>query len=262
MSINHFLQEWFTFDFYMFLTDQNIIVLKEVDSTNNYAKQLIADKVEEGTVVLAQYQNAGKGQQGNFWESTAGKNLLFSLILYPNFLAAGKQFYISKVVSLALVNILKKELENVTIKWPNDIYIGEKKVAGILVENSIKGSLLDSSIIGIGLNLNQETFTSDAPNPVSLKQITGKSYDVQLVLNEFYKECNLLLNDLKEAKFKSIDEAYFSSLFRNSTWSLFRKNGKKFEARIIGIGEFGQLQLEQKSGEISTFMFKEVEFVF
>uniref|UniRef100_UPI0032162319 biotin--[acetyl-CoA-carboxylase] ligase n=1 Tax=uncultured Draconibacterium sp. TaxID=1573823 RepID=UPI0032162319 len=245
----------------MFLTDKNTIVLNEVDSTNNYAKQLIADKAVEGTVVLAHYQKRGKGQEGNFWESEANKNLLFSLILYPGFLDAGKQFFISKIVSLALVEVLKKEIKEVHIKWPNDIYVGNKKIAGILIENTIKGSWLDSTIIGIGLNLNQECFKSDAPNPVSLKQLTGKEYLVQVVLTEFFNCFNLLMDELMNGNFEMINKAYMAQLFRQKQWSLFRKDGNEFVARIVGIGEFGQLQLQKKSGEISEFLFKEVEFV-
>jgi BirA family biotin operon repressor/biotin-[acetyl-CoA-carboxylase] ligase len=245
----------------MFLTDKNIIVLNEVYSTNNYAKQLIADKAGEGTVVLAQYQKNGKGQQGNFWESEAGKNLLFSQILYPDFVEAGKQFYISKLVCLALLETLQMEIPNVKIKWPNDMYVGHKKVAGVLIENTIKGSSLASTIVGIGLNLNQEVFVSNAPNPVSLKQITGQEYIVQAVLNEYLKHFYLLWNELREGNFEKIQNYYLSQLFRYNEWSWFRKEATEFEARIVGIGEFGQLQLEQKSGEIAEFMFKEVEFV-
>ena len=261
MCINHFLTEWFTFDIYMFLTNKNIIVLEEVDSTNNYAKQLIGDKEEEGTVVLAHFQNEGKGQMGNYWESEARKNLLFSLILYPEFLEAGEQFYLSKIVSLALVEWLKAEVENVSIKWPNDIYVGNKKIAGILIENAIKGRFLDYSIVGVGLNLNQEQFCSDAPNPIALKQLSGKHYDADKVLRDLLNGFSFLLERLKQGDYKRIDEAYMRSLFRNKGWHLFRKEGKAFKAQIIGIGEFGQLQLELETGKLSEFMFKEVEFV-
>ncbi len=245
----------------MILTNKNSIVLKEIDSTNNYAKQLLARKVEEGTVVLAHYQNRGKGQQGNFWESEADKNLLFSLILYPYFLEAGEQFYLSKIVSLALVNVLKNEVDEVSIKWPNDIFVGKKKIAGILMENSIKGNSLETSIVGVGVNLNQEKFLSDAPNPVSLKQITGKEYSPRNTLNDYLVSFYSLLEKLKAGDFAAINKAYLSNLFRYGKWAKFRKEGVEFEARIIGIGSFGQLQMEERSGEISEFMFKEVEFV-
>lgn len=245
----------------MILTSKNIIVLKETDSTNNYAKQLIVDKAEEGTVVLARYQKEGKGQQGNFWESEAQKNLLCSIILYPRFLAAGKQFYISKIVSIALFNVLQRKVSEVSVKWPNDIYVGTKKIAGILIENTIKGSTLDSSIIGIGLNLNQTKFISNAPNPVSLKQLSKQNYVVEDVLSEFVNEFNGLLMQLKAGKYNAIEKLYLSVLFRNREWWTYRTSEKEFEARIIGIGDFGQLHLEDRRGEINEFMFKEVEFV-
>ena len=172
----------------MFLTDKNIIVFNELDSTNNYANQLVKEKAAQGTVVLAHYQESGRGQVGNFWESERDKNLLFSVILYPGFLEAGKQFYISKAVSLALADLLKEQLNDVKIKWPNDIYVGEKKIAGILIENTVKGITLDSSIVGVGLNVNQERFFSDARNPVSMKQLLKKDFDIQDILKAFLQK--------------------------------------------------------------------------
>lgn len=262
MSINHFLPEWFTFDFQMFLTGRNIIILDEVDSTNNYAKQLVSDGTENGTVVLAHFQTRGKGQPGNFWESEAEKNLLTSITLYPVFLEAARQFLISKIVSLSLLELLKNEVEDISIKWPNDIYIGSRKVAGILIENAIKGSALDYSIVGIGLNLNQMEFCSKAPNPVSLRQLTGKTYDVQETLKTFLGVFRRWYSLLESGCFQHIDSAYMSHLFGFNQWRNFRKDNHVFEARIAGVGEFGQLQLEEGSGKIKEYMFKEVEYIF
>ena len=245
----------------MTILNKNIIVLDEVDSTNNYAKQLLPNKVENGTVVLAQFQNAGKGQQGNYWESEAGKNLLCSIVLYPHYLPAEKQFYISKIISIALVELLKTASEDVKIKWPNDIYVFDKKIAGILIENSVKGNTFDSSIAGIGLNLNQVKFKTETPNPVSLKQLAGKSYNIQKVLNDFLEILSVWLEELELGKHAYIDKVYVSHLFRNREWAIFKKENREFEARIVGIGEYGQLQLEDKTGIITEFMFKEVEFV-
>jgi BirA family biotin operon repressor/biotin-[acetyl-CoA-carboxylase] ligase len=244
------------------MKDKNTIFLTEVESTNNYANQLVLSKAaEHGTVVLAQHQNKGKGQQGNSWESEAGKNLLVSIILFPKFLLPAQQFYLSKIASLAIVDFLKAETKNVTIKWPNDIYIKNGKVAGILIENAVKGSNLSSAVIGIGLNLNQELFVSDAPNPVSLKQITRKVYDVELVADTIFENINNWYRKLERGGIDEIDSAYFNQLFRANEWALFAKKGKQFEARIAGIGEFGQLILEERGGTISEFMFKEIEFV-
>jgi BirA family transcriptional regulator, biotin operon repressor / biotin---[acetyl-CoA-carboxylase] ligase len=243
-------------------TNQNFIFLTEVESTNNYANHLVLSKAaEHGTVVLAQHQKMGKGQQGNSWESEFGKNLLMSIILFPDFLPATKQFYLSKIASLALANFVKSEKAEVSIKWPNDIYVGNSKLAGILIENSIKANHLDSSIIGIGLNLNQERFVSDAPNPVSLKQITGKDYKIEDVALKIWELLSFWFENLQSRSFSEIDLIYFNQLFRANEWALFAKQGIQFEARITGIGDFGQLILEKRNGVSSEYMFKEVEFV-
>ncbi len=246
----------------MNMPNKNIVVLKEVESTNNYATQLIlSNAAEEGTVVLTQFQRNGKGQLGNHWESEAGKNMLATIILYPQFLNAGKQFILSKIVSLSLVEFLSSKTDNVSIKWPNDIYVGNKKIAGILIENSIKGSTLFSSLLGIGLNLNQEKFLSDAPNPISLKQITGEEYDIENVVVEILESILMWYKKLETGNLYEIDSAYFSQLFRNGEWAKYSKNENIFEAKIIGIGEFGQLKLENIDGTVEEFMFKEVEFI-
>jgi BirA family biotin operon repressor/biotin-[acetyl-CoA-carboxylase] ligase len=243
-------------------TNQNFIFLTEVESTNNYANQLVLSKAAgHGTVVLAQHQKMGKGQQGNSWESEFGKNLLMSIILFPDFLPAAKQFYLSKIASLALADFVKNEKTDVNIKWPNDIYVGNKKLAGMLIENSIKANHLDSSIIGIGLNLNQERFVSNAPNPVSLKQITGKDYKIEEVALNIKELLSYWFEKLQAGSFSEINSTYLNLLFMANEWALFVKQGIQFEARINGIGDFGQLILEDRNGVFSEYMFKEVEFV-
>lgn len=246
----------------MITAGKNIIVKNEIESTNNYAKQMVSDNPEEGTVVLAQFQQSGRGQQGNHWESEAGKNLLASIILYPGFLHAGLQFYLSKIVSLALIDTLKPDIPDVSVKWPNDIYIGDQKIAGILIENAVKGSNLNYSIAGIGLNLNQEKFLSDAPNPVSLKQLTGKNYDVFQMLDTVLLFLNDWYNILRVGSFERIDNAYQDRLYGFREWRKYRVGNQQIDGRIVGVGEFGQLQLEFRDGQIREFMFKEVEFIF
>ena len=245
----------------MIAAGKNIIVKNEIESTNNYAKQMVSDNPEEGTVVLAQFQSHGRGQQGNSWESETAKNLLASIILYPQFLDAGLQFYLSKIVSLALINALDSEISDISVKWPNDIYAGDLKISGILIENAIKGSRLDYSIVGMGLNLNQEKFLSNAPNPISLKQLTGKDYivadELEAVLLFFDKWYKTLI----DGGFEKIDNAYLKRLYRFREWRKYRVGNQQIEGRIVGVGEFGQLQLELKNGEIREFMFKEVEFI-
>jgi len=241
---------------------KNFICLKEVESTNNYANQLLLTKAaEEGTAVLTQFQSKGKGQQGNSWESEPGKNLLASYIFQPKFLKAADQFYLSKAVSLALTDLLAEESIEVSIKWPNDIYTGEKKIAGILIENTIMGQNLYTSVAGIGLNLNQTVFISDAPNPVSLSQLTRMNYDVEVFADKLWDKLNMRYNQLKSGNFKAVDSDYLDRLFRFREWAFYAKQGEVFEARIIEIGQFGQLMLEQKDGTKTAHLFKEVEFV-
>lgn len=238
------------------------IFLHEIDSTNNYANQLIlSNAAEEGTVVMTSFQNNGKGQAKNSWESEVGKNLLASIILFPKFLHSGKQFLLSKAISLSIVEFLKSEISGVLIKWPNDIYAGNKKIAGILIENSVKGANLFTSVIGFGINLNQEKFLSEAPNPVSLKQLTGKDFNIEKVLTEIIELFGEWYRILKTGDSSEVDSAYFTQLYRKEEWSTYSCKGQLFEGKIVGIGRFGQLQLELVSGEIKEYMFKEVEFV-
>ena len=242
--------------------NKNFIFLNEVDSTNNYANQLVLTKAaEEGTVVLARYQNSGKGQKGNSWESEAGKNLLASFILCPVFLKAAEQFYVSKIISLSIAEVLQAKTKDISIKWPNDIYAGNRKIAGILIENSVLGQNIETSITGIGLNLNQEVFVSGAPNPVSLKQLTGKDHEIQQFADDLFVVIEKWYGKLKSFKFSEIDTIYHQSLFRMKEWANYSAEGKTFEARIIGTGSFGQLQLEHPDGKITEHFFKEVEFV-
>jgi len=241
---------------------KNFIFLNETESTNNYANQLLLSKAAaEGTVVMTQFQTKGKGQQGNSWESEPGKNLLASYILQPNFLKAVDQFYLSKAVSLALTDLLADENIEVSIKWPNDIYSGNKKIAGILIENSIIGSNLHSAVVGVGINLNQTVFISDAPNPVSLAQLTGKNFNIENIAERLWEKLEIRYNELKSTALKTIDSAYLNRLFRYKAWAFYSKQGEIFEARITGVGQFGQLILEQKDGTKTEHQFKEVEFI-
>jgi len=145
----------------------NIITVESVASTNSYLKELAHSRtLDEGTVIVTRNQTAGKGQQGNAWESEAGKNITCSILLYPSFLPVQHFFLLSEVISLGVKETLDAYTDGITIKWPNDIYYCERKIAGILIENEITGSNISMSVAGIGVNVNQEQFLSDAPNPV------------------------------------------------------------------------------------------------
>jgi len=242
--------------------NKNCIVLNETDSTNNYANRLIAaGKAVEGTVVLSHFQQQGRGQRGNRWESAPGENMLASIILFPRFLPAGRQFYLSKIISLALVDWLKPKVNGVSIKWPNDIYVANGKIAGILIETSIQGNYFHSAVAGIGMNLNQLVFSRELPNPVSLKKLTGKEFDPETTTGEVRDIFRRWYQKLKDGLTEEIDACYLGNLFRKNEWAQFRKNETLFEARILGIAEYGQLLLEDRAGNQSSYMFKEIEFV-
>jgi len=241
---------------------QNIIFLDKVNSTNQYLSKLLKDsKLAEGSIVSTTYQETGKGQGNNAWESEKGKNLLVSMVLYPAFLPIDKNFLLSKIISLALIDYLLEETKDIKIKWPNDIYYKDKKIAGILIENIIKGSNINQSIVGIGLNLNQSDFTSDAPNPVSLSQITGKNY---LIEEEIIKLRNFIrahYQKLMLNKYPEINKEYLKFLYRFNSYHQYQANNQYFTAKITGVNEFGYLQLDTKAKEKIEFDFKEVEFV-
>lgn len=243
----------------------SIIHIPETTSTNEYLSALQRkENLEEGTIVWADFQTAGKGQTGNSWESDINKNLLFSILLHPDFLAVTEQFLLSQTISVAIIDTLTPMLKNQTasIKWPNDIYVGNQKIAGILIENTLKGNTIDSCIAGIGLNVNQEIFKSKAPNPVSLKQLTGGSYNLETllkslqnnILNRYIQLCNNSETNIV------ID--YKENLFRKIGFYPYKSGNKNFEARIKTVLPSGHLVLEQRNGEILKFAFKEVQFLF
>lgn len=242
--------------------DKNTIILSETDSSNNYAKQLLMEgEAFHGTAVLTYYQRSGKGHEGNRWESEAHKNLLLSLVLFPQFLPASNQFYLSKITSLALIDFLIDELDSVSVKWPNDIYAGDKKIAGILIENTVSGNYLHSSVVGMGLNLNQLIFSSKTPNPVSLKQITGRDYSIERAAEKVKSIFWAWYRQLKNGQATAIDSAYYSKLYRLNQWAPYKKGQYIFKAKIRGIGEFGQLIVEDRLGHVKEYLFKEIEFV-
>lgn len=241
----------------------NIIHLKEVTSTNEHLKQLLEnEKLDEGTIVLADYQTSGKGQSGNTWESEEGKNLLFSLLLRPDFLEADEQFAISEVVSLAIKEVLLMYLkDNVTIKWANDIYWRNKKIAGILIENNILENKIVSSVIGIGLNVNQKEFKSDAPNPISLKEITGNQYVLKELLQKIQLAILRYYIVLMEDGFDAIHEKYLNALYRKEGFHNYEADGKIFSAVLVDVEKNGLLKLEDKHYNTMTFDIKEVKFL-
>jgi BirA family transcriptional regulator, biotin operon repressor / biotin---[acetyl-CoA-carboxylase] ligase len=242
----------------------DVIRLKEVGSTNTYLMDLYSiEKPTEGTVVLADYQTAGRGMDGSIWESEPGQNLTFSFILYPTFLAPEAQFYLNKIISLGLSDLageLLPERDDIRIKWPNDIYIGNKKVAGTLIQNGVKGSSFDFSVIGIGLNVNQVKFPIDAINPVSLKAIATSAFILEDVFRLTLIKMENRLNQLIQGELREIDKDYQDHLYRFNHLAGYIFEGKSMKAKITGVNRYGQLILEIPGEKIVECDLKEVKF--
>ena len=243
--------------------DRLVIHLKEVDSTNNYLKKILYEqRPVEGSVISADFQTAGKGQMGNFWSSENGKNLLLSLLVYPNGLPAKDQFIISRIASLAVKNCLDKFVDDIRIKWPNDIYRKDKKIAGILIENDVQGKFIQNSIIGIGININQQNFADDLPNPISLKQITKTDHDLEYIADIFLKEFFLLYREFQNGNTIQIEDEYMLDLYRVDDYYWFKDANGSFKAIIKEVLPSGHLLLKtMKEGETRQYAFKEVAFI-
>ena len=209
-------------------------------------------------MVVTDFQTAGKGQVGNSWESEAGMNLMFSLLLYPDFIPANRQFLISQIASLSVKETLDAYTDFIQVKWPNDIYWKDRKICGMLIENDLSGQLLYCSIIGIGLNLNQSLFRSNAPNPISLTQITGKKYDREEVLNRFLRIFFQYYCLLLQEKEEEVRTAYMQALYHGEGYHRYRDGQGQFEARIQAIEPTGHLILQLRDGEQRRYAFKEV----
>ena len=242
--------------------DNPLVRIQSTDSTNNYANSQIREKeLVEGTVFLAYEQTSGRGQLKNTWESEPGKNLLFSIVLYPGFIEIRRQFMLSKVVTLGIYQAIHKYVDDLKIKWPNDIYSGNQKLGGILIENSIMSGSLKSSVIGIGLNVNQTVFQSNAPNPVSLQTLTNQHYDCEKILTEVLSGIDYYYSMIRSEEEKKIDQEFISVLYRLNERHSFRADKNVFEGEIIGVNEIGQLMIRKVDDEILQFHFKEVEFL-
>jgi BirA family transcriptional regulator, biotin operon repressor / biotin---[acetyl-CoA-carboxylase] ligase len=238
------------------------IFIEKVSSTNTHSTFLLRKgKVQEGTIVHTNFQTAGRGQPGNTWESQYGKNLLFSIILYPVNIMAEKQFIISKMISLGICDYLSGIIPDVKIKWPNDIYVRSDKIAGILIENSIIKNEIENTVAGIGLNVNQDKFSKGAPNATSVKKLTGRELDLEVCLTEISKSIDLRYKQMLHEKNSLIDEDYLSSLYRFGEFHEFSDSNGIFDGKIIAVTGTGRLQIEDRRGRIYEYGFKEVNFL-
>ena len=246
------------------------IHLESIRSTNTYLAQN-AEGAINGTIVYADCQNPGRGQRGNSWESADFKNITMSMLLRPANVKPSCQFWLSEAVALAVVHTLDRYIDNgVSIKWPNDIYWNDRKICGILVEHSLSGGKIDHTIAGIGLNINQEKFLSDAPNPVSLRQIIGCDTPLPDVLHHLSEELLRLADSLPDNA-ESLHAEFLSRLYRRNGLHTYRNvadrtadhlaAGEEFCAEIADVAPDGILTLARPGGSRPRFAFKEVEFV-
>lgn len=222
-------------------------------STNLYLQELMKqEKVEEGLVVLADYQEAGRGQGSNSWHSQAGENLLMSVLLFPAFLSASQQFQLSRLVSVSLCELLLSLGIKSLVKWPNDILVSGGKIAGILIEHGISGQRISYTIAGIGLNLNQKDFPK-FPQPASSAILeTGRSFPGGEVAEMLLSRMSYYYEELRGGNSKDLENKYLENLFRLGLPSRFEAGGDSFEGTIRGVSPFGELQVESQ-GHIRTF---------
>lgn len=240
------------------------ILLHNTASTNTYLSKM-ATILPSGTVIHTHNQSEGRGQRGNSWEAEPGKNITFSMLVKRPAVAVSHQFAISEAVAVGIVDVLNEYAKGFTIKWPNDIYHHNSKVCGILIEHSIMGSGINHSIIGVGLNINQTTFVSDAPNPISLAQITGKEFDLDDVLHKVCEsiERRCAFDNYSEEDFANLHQEFLSMLYRNDGefHSFAYPDGTLFGAKIVDVEPYGMIVLEKEDGTTERYAFKEISFI-
>lgn len=235
-----------------------VLIYKSLPSTNTEVKK---PGYRHGDVVIAREQTAGRGQRGNRWSSNAGENLTFSLVWEPTFLEAKRQFLLSEAVALALTDTLEHFQIRSKIKWTNDIYVGNKKICGILIEHDLgTDGKLARTIVGIGLNVNQKEFEEWVPNPTSMALVAGHSLDLNEVFQRLYDDLEARYAQLQSAP-EEIETAYDKLIYRKGTLAPYRlPNGKRFEGVILGVKSSGELLVESE-GMVVPYLFKEIEFI-
>lgn len=241
-----------------------IIKLNTADSTNSFLKGLTySSDLQNFTVVVAKQQTKGRGQLERKWVSEPNKNLTFSIFVKFNKLKITKNKYLNFAISLAIYDVLlSKKIVKTTIKWPNDLLSGNKKICGILIENTFSGNNIKNSIVGIGLNVNQEIFPKFKPNATSLKLETGLEFNLNKLLNEILTAIQNKINLLETKQFALLEENYLKVLYKKNIPSMFKKNSDEvFMGIIIGISDDGKLQIQMKDETIEEFGIREVSFL-
>lgn len=240
--------------------EEKIIRLKEIDSTNRFLRELKDEQEDEMVVAVADFQTAGKGQGSHTWESEAGKNLLFSIKVNPRWVPVRQQFLLSMAGAIAIKEALETYVDGITLKWPNDVYWNDKKISGTLIETSIDSKGIKTCIFGIGINVNQEAFHSDAPNPVSLRQILGHEVDKDELLQKVIEGFRRYYELLRCADYMDVSGIYHLSLYRRKGFHRYEDADGDFEGAFVEVEDDGHLILHDKQGVIRSYSFGEVKF--
>ena len=234
--------------------------MEEVDSTNRFLIQLGSYDEEALTVAVADYQTAGKGQGTHVWESEAGKNLLFSLLVCPRWVPVRQQFLLSEAGALAIKEALDSYAGGFSLKWPNDVYWNDRKISGTLIETSVDSRGIKRCVFGVGVNINQMQFLSDAPNPVSLAQIVGHEVDREEVLQKIIDAFLRYYELLRRADYQDVSGIYHLSLYRRKGYHWYEDADGKFEGAFVEVEDVGHLVLHDKKGVIRSYTFGEIKF--
>ena len=243
-------------------TGRKMIALDETASTNRFLSELLQKEIlPEGTVVTAGYQSSGQGLSGTTWFSEPGNNLLMSVVFRPEFLPVRKIYVISKAIALAIKDFLIDEGIHARIKWPNDVYVDDLKICGVLIENSLRGSIVLQSVCGLGLNINQKIFPKEIPNPVSMTLVTGKNYSVEECRIKLCRQLEKRYLQIKAQNFNLINNDYLKSLYRFYEMEMYETAAGKFFAQIIDVEDEGRLVIKKDDGSILRFAFKEIKYV-
>lgn len=238
-----------------------MIELGDVDSTNNFLRHFAAPGDRRMMLVTAEFQTAGRGSDQNRWESARGENLLLSLRVMPQQLPANRMFAISEAAALAVADALNVFAPGFKVKWPNDVYHGDSKVCGMLIENDLQGRFVQRSTIGIGINVNQRTFLSDAPNPRSLAQITGHDVERRFVLEQFMEHFTRNMATINRGELDALHASYLENLYRKDEEHTYSDKDGTFRATLIDVEPTGHLILQDTDGQRRRYEFKEVKYV-
>jgi BirA family biotin operon repressor/biotin-[acetyl-CoA-carboxylase] ligase len=243
-------------------TGQQLIWLPACASTNSEAQQLLREnRASEGCTVITDDQFAGRGQRGNQWLAAPGENLTLSIVLLPTFLEASQQFLLSQAVALAMrdwAEAFLQPADQLRVKWPNDLYFGTQKLGGVLIENSLNGSKIQSSIVGIGLNVNQRHFA--VPTATSLGALTGRYFQCELLAARLLECLEKRYLQLRAGQLGELRRAYLAGLYRYQEWHEYEVAGRRVRGQIVGVEPDGRLAVEI-AGEVQRFGLQEIKYV-